>query len=161
SSSDSSPAFTASRHDVGSGADEIRFDCGFAIGLPIDGFEGALDRRSVATRPAGNIGEVTADRFQHVALALDLRLRAHAESTQERQRRTPALNRVQKEERTNYGGDNEEAPVDRGAERQSDQASGCRLRFEDALEVPLAIELVQATLDRLAAFADALPDILA
>jgi hypothetical protein len=95
-----------------------------------------------ATR--GQFCEVATKGFQRVLLGVDLLARTHAEPTEQRKRRAPALERVLKQEAEHDRRYEEEASADEGAGRYTDERKHGRVRGQYSFYVALVLDLSYA-----------------
>src|SRR5690606_10128650 len=99
--------------------------------------------------PSRRSPEVAAQRLEREALALDLGGAAQAEPAKDRLERVAARERAQQKRRAHDGRNQEEAPPHEHPEREPDKAGGGGLELDRPVEIPFAIERVQAQIDGL------------
>ena len=104
------------------------------------------DPQSFARIGGGRL-QIAAQDAERRALQIDLALRTDAAAAEDRQRRTPALQRVLKQESRDYGRKSEPAPVHGKSEPERHQDEGCGVRFQRPLDVPFAVEFFKPSCD--------------
>jgi len=93
------------------------------------------------------VSEIAPQPLEGVALVVDLGGSAEAQTPEDWQRGTPALDGVLEQETGDYGGEDEQPAVQCCTERQADQDGGGGIGFQGALDVPFPIQFSQAVLD--------------
>ena len=87
--------------------------------------------------------EVAAQNLQSYDLLMDLGGCSDARATKKGQRRTPSLHGVLEQKGCNDRWQREPSPIYGGPESKSKQGDAGGICFQDALDVPLALELIR------------------
>ena len=92
----------------------------------------------------GHVVEVAPKCFQSVAFAFNFALRAHAQTSEDWNRRAPALKRVLGEETENPRRKQQEFPIDGNSQRHPEQDDDGSVGLQNPFNVPLMVKGAQA-----------------
>src|SRR5689334_1898340 len=97
-------------------------------------------KRSISfVRAAGHAIEIAAQRLESSTLLIDLVRSSEAEPPQDRDRRTPALDGMLKQEHRHGGRQHEPAAVSHGAKGDASKSYGSRIRLNCTFNVPFLV----------------------